>query len=117
MPNPMTVKGAESLREELAHRKGALRQEIAEAIAEARAHGDLKENAEYHAAREQHGSNEGRITEVEAKLSSAQVIDVTRSTPTAKWCLAPRWTWPTPTPARSCATRSSVRMRPTSRPA
>ena len=52
MPNPMTVKGAESLREELAYRKGILRQEIAEAIAE-RAHGDLKENAEYHAAREQ----------------------------------------------------------------
>ena len=75
MPNPMTVKGAESLREELAHRKGALRQEIAEAIAEARAHGDLKENAEYHAAREQQSFNEGRAQEIEARLADAQIID------------------------------------------
>ena len=51
MPIPMTIEGAESLREEVAHRKSALRQEITQAIAEARAHGDLKENAEYHAAR------------------------------------------------------------------
>ena len=65
MPNPMTVKGAEDLREEVAHRKGTLRQEISEAIAEARAHGDLKENAEYHAAREQQS-----LTRVEFKKSS-----------------------------------------------
>ena len=84
MPNPMTVKGAESLREELAHRKGALRQEIAEAIAEARAHGDLKENAEYHAAREQQSFAEGRIKELEYKLSNAQVIDIVTLTPTGR---------------------------------
>ena len=78
MPNPMTVKGAESLREELAYRKGPLRQEIAEAIAEARAHGDLKENAEYHAAREQQSFNEGRAQEIEARLADAQIIDVSK---------------------------------------
>ena len=76
MPIPMTVEGAESLREELQHRKGALRQEITQAIAEAREHGDLKENAEYHAAREQQGFNEGRIQEIEGKLADAQVIDI-----------------------------------------
>ena len=84
MPNPMTVKGAESLREELAHRKGALRQEIAEAIAEARAHGDLKENAEYHAAREQQSFNEGRAQEIEARLADAQIIYVTKIEATGK---------------------------------
>ena len=84
MPNPMTVKGAESLREELAHRKGALRQEIAEAIAEARAHGDLKENAEYHAAHEQQSFNEGRAQEIEARLADAQIIDVTKIEATGK---------------------------------
>jgi transcription elongation factor GreA len=84
MPNPMTVNGAESLREELAHRKGALRQEITEAIAEARAHGDLKENAEYHAAREQQSFNEGRIQEIESRLADAQIIDVSKIAPTGK---------------------------------
>ena len=59
MPIPMTVEGAESLREELQHRKSVLRQEITQAIAEAREHGDLKENAEYHAAREEQGFVEG----------------------------------------------------------
>lgn len=78
MPNPMTVSGAESLREELAHRKGTLRQEISEAIAEARAHGDLKENAEYHAAREQQSFNEGRIQEIESRLADAQIIDISK---------------------------------------
>lgn len=75
---PMTVAGERKLREELAHRKNALRPQITEAIAEARAHGDLKENAEYHAAREQQSFNEGRIKEIEAKLASAEVIDVTK---------------------------------------
>jgi len=74
----MTVEGEKKLREELASRKGELRQEIIKAIAEARAHGDLKENAEYHAAREQQSFNEGRILEIESKLADAQVIDISR---------------------------------------
>lgn len=73
----MTLRGAEALREELRHRKGELRPKIIAAIDEARSHGDLRENAEYHAAREQHGFNEGRISEIEAKLSDAQIVDVT----------------------------------------
>ena len=72
----MTLEGEKKLREELAYRKGELRQEIIKAIAEARAHGDLKENAEYHAAREQQSFNEGRILEIEGKLADAQVIDI-----------------------------------------
>ena len=75
---PMTVRGAEKLREELEYLKSDLRPKIIEAIAEARAHGDLKENAEYHAAREQQGFCEGRIQDIEGKLSKAQVIDVTK---------------------------------------
>lgn len=75
---PMTVLGADKLREELEYLKGVRRPEIIAAIAEAREHGDLKENAEYHAAREQQGFCEGRIQEIEAKLSNAQVIDVTK---------------------------------------
>lgn len=73
---PMTIIGAEKLREELTRLKQVDRPRVINAIAEARAHGDLKENAEYHAAREQQGFIEGRIREVEAKLSMAQVIDV-----------------------------------------
>jgi transcription elongation factor GreA len=75
---PMTVAGAEKLREELNRLKHTERPKIINAIAEARAHGDLKENAEYHAAREQQGFIEGRIMEIEAKLSVAHVIDVTQ---------------------------------------
>lgn len=74
---PMTVVGAERLREELRRLKSEDRPKVILAIAEARAHGDLKENAEYHAAREQQSFIEGRIQEIEGKLSSAQVIDVT----------------------------------------
>ena len=81
MPSPMTVEGEKKLREELAYRKGELRQEIIKAISEARAHGDLKENAEYHAAREQQSFNEGRILEIEGKLGNAQVIDISKVTP------------------------------------
>lgn len=84
MPIPMTVKGAEALREELQHRKFELRPQITQAIAEAREHGDLKENAEYHAAREQQSFNEGRVQDIEGKLADAQIIDVTRITPTGK---------------------------------
>lgn len=75
---PMTVKGADMLREELTRLKQVDRPRIINAIAEARAHGDLKENAEYHAAREQQSFAEGRILEIESKLSSAHVIDVTK---------------------------------------
>lgn len=74
---PMTARGAEKLREELNHLKTVMRPQIIQAIAEARAHGDLKENAEYHAAREQQGFIEGRIKEIESKLAHAQIIDVT----------------------------------------
>ncbi|MCK9385616.1 MAG: transcription elongation factor GreA [Nevskia sp.] len=72
---PMTLRGAEALREELRVRKSELRPKIIASVEEARAHGDLKENAEYHAAREEHGFNEGRIGEIEAKLSNAQIVD------------------------------------------
>jgi transcription elongation factor GreA len=74
----MTVEGERKLREELAHLKKVERPRIIAAIAEAREHGDLKENAEYHAAREQQSFAEGRIKEIEAKLSQAQVIDISQ---------------------------------------
>lgn len=74
---PMTPFGAESLRAELKNLKSTERPQVIAAIAEARAHGDLKENAEYHAAKEQQGFIEGRIKNIEGKLSNAQVIDVT----------------------------------------
>lgn len=77
-PIPMTVRGAKLLREELEFLKNVRRPEIIQAIAEAREHGDLKENAEYHAAREQQGFCEGRIQEIEGKLANCQVIDVTK---------------------------------------
>jgi transcription elongation factor GreA len=73
---PMTIKGAQRLRAELEQLKSVQRPAVISAIAEARAHGDLKENAEYHAAREQQGFIEGRIKQLEAELSHAQIIDV-----------------------------------------
>ncbi|OIQ47592.1 MAG: transcription elongation factor GreA [Gammaproteobacteria bacterium MedPE] len=75
---PMTERGAVALREELEQLKTVERPRIVNDIAEAREHGDLKENAEYHAAREEQGFCEGRIQEIEGKLSNAQVIDVTK---------------------------------------
>lgn len=75
---PLTLRGAEKLREELNHLKTVMRPRITEAIAEARAHGDLKENAEYHAAREQQSFTEGRIKDIEGKLANCQIIDVTQ---------------------------------------
>ncbi|MEX0430826.1 transcription elongation factor GreA [Spiribacter insolitus] len=81
---PLTVRGAEQLRDELNRLKTEDRPRVINAIAEARAHGDLKENAEYHAAREQQGFIEGRIAEIESKLSNAQVIDVTTLPATGK---------------------------------
>jgi transcription elongation factor GreA len=79
--SPMTIKGAQRLREELEQLKSVQRPRVIEAIAEARAHGDLKENAEYHAAREQQGFIEGRIKELEGALSYAEVIDTARLNP------------------------------------
>ena len=79
---PLTARGAEKLREELKELKNVARPKVIEAIAEA--HGDLKENAEYHAAREQQSFIEGRIAEINAKLGNAQVIDVTTMPATGK---------------------------------
>ena len=84
MTTPMTVEGAAKLREELTHLKRVVRPSVTRSIAEAREHGDLRENAEYHAAKEQQGFTEGRIQEIEAKLSDAQVIDITKISPSGK---------------------------------
>jgi len=73
---PLTKKGAQSLKDELDELKNVKRPRITEAIADARAHGDLKENAEYHAAREEQGLVEARVRDIESKLSNAQIIDV-----------------------------------------
>jgi transcription elongation factor GreA len=81
---PMTARGAEALRSELKRLKSQDRPNVIKAIAEARGHGDLSENAEYHAAREQQGFIEGRIGEIEAKLSNAEVIDPAQLTNTGR---------------------------------
>lgn len=81
---PMTVGGAERLRAELNELKAVQRPRIVQAIAEARAHGDLKENAEYHAAREQQSFCEGRIKEIEGKLADSEIIDVRNIPPSGK---------------------------------
>jgi len=75
---PITINGLEKLKDELILLKEKKRPEIVEAISEARSHGDLKENAEYHAAKEQQSHNEGRIQEIEDKIARANVIDVTK---------------------------------------
>lgn len=82
--HPITQRGADKLREEVRRLKSQDRPRIVRAIADARAHGDLKENAEYHAAKEEQGFTEGRIREIEAKLSMAEIIDVTRFGATGK---------------------------------
>ena len=84
MATPMTVEGAERLREELANLKNVVRPAISKAIGEAREHGDLRENAEYHAAKERQGFTEARIRDIEGKLGDAQVIDVTKIKPMGK---------------------------------
>jgi len=81
---PLTRRGAERLRDELKRLKMVDRPRVIRAIAEARAHGDLKENAEYHAAKDQQGFIEARIRDIESKLSHAHVIDVSKLTPTGK---------------------------------
>lgn len=82
--NPMTARGAELLRAELKRLKSEDRPNVIKAIAEARSHGDLSENAEYHAAREQQGFIEGRIAELESKLSTADIINVAQLTNNGK---------------------------------
>lgn len=81
---PITVEGASLLREELKKLKTEDRPRITKAIAEARAHGDLKENAEYHAAKEEQGMSEARVRDIEAKLSNAQIIDIKTMKPSDK---------------------------------
>lgn len=81
---PMTIEGEKTLRKELAQLKGVERPSISQAIAEARELGDLKENAEYHAAREQQSFVEARIVDIEAKLSHAQIIDISTITNTGR---------------------------------
>lgn len=78
MRAPITLKGAQRLREELDHLKSVKRPKVIAAIAEAREHGDLKENAEYHAAREEQGFIEGRIKQLEGELSHAEIIDISK---------------------------------------
>jgi transcription elongation factor GreA len=80
----LTARGAEQLREELKQLKTIERPKVTQAIATARAHGDLKENAEYHAAKEQQGLMEARIRDIEAKLANAQIIDVTQLSPSGR---------------------------------
>ncbi len=84
MANPMTQEGAAALRAELRYRKTELRHDISRAIGVAREHGDLRENAEYHAAKEQQGFNEGRIAEIEGRLADARIIDITSIPPQGK---------------------------------
>jgi len=81
---PMTLRGAERLRQELKQLKSEARPNVIKAIAEARAHGDLSENAEYHAAREQQSFIEGRINDIENRLSNCEIIDVTRLNATGR---------------------------------
>ena len=82
--SPMTLRGAELLRSELKRLKSEERPRVIKAIAEARSHGDLSENAEYHAAREQQGFIEGRIMEIETRLAAAEIIDVSKLAPTGR---------------------------------
>jgi len=82
--SPMTLRGAELLRAELKRLKSEERPRVIKAIAEARSHGDLSENAEYHAAREQQGFIEGRIMEIETRLAAAEIIDVSKLAPTGR---------------------------------
>jgi transcription elongation factor GreA len=109
---PMTVQGERALREELERLKKVERPRISQAIAEAREHGDLKENAEYHAAREQQSFAEGRIMDIEGKLSHAQVIDVSTIPPTGKVIFGVTVTCSTSRPTKRSPTASSATTKP-----
>lgn len=109
---PLTVKGAEKLRAELDELKNVKRPQIIEAIATARAHGDLKENAEYHAAREQQSFAEGRIKEIEGKLSNAEVIDVTKVNANGRVVFGTTVVLQMKIVAMKLHTKSLVRMKP-----
>jgi transcription elongation factor GreA len=102
---PITKRGAEKLKAELHELKTVQRPWVINAIAEARAQGDLSENAEYDAAKDRQGFIEGRIQEIEGKLSAAQIIDPARWTPAARWCLAP------PSSSKRKARASKVRYQ------
>ncbi len=114
---PMTQRGAEALRAELKRLKSEARPHVIKAITEARGHGDLAENAEYHAAREQQGFIEGRIKDIEHKLANAEVIDPAQLPTAAEWCSGPRSSSRTRPMARVSSTRWSGRTRRTSAPA
>ena len=109
----MTVKGAEALRDELNELKSVARPKITAAIAEAREHGDLKENAEYHAAREQQSFCEGRIKEIEGKLADAEIIDVSKIEPSGRVIFGTTVTLYNLETEESVTYRLLVRMRPT----
>jgi len=111
---PLTVVGAEKLRVELQHLKSVERPAVIQAIAEARAQGDLSENAEYDAAKEKQGFIEGRIADLEGKLSNAQIIDPPRWMRMAASFSAPRSNWKTSNRAIPSRIRSSATTRPTS---
>ena len=104
---PLTARGAAQLREELRRLKIEERPKVTAAIATARAHGDLKENAEYHAAKEQQGLMEARIRDIEAKLSNAQIIDVTAVNAGGKVVFGATVRGLVPVPVENCATGAS----------
>jgi transcription elongation factor GreA len=112
MSVPLTVAGAEKLKQELHRLKTVDRPSVIAAIAEARSHGDLSENAEYDAAKERQGFVEGRIQEIEGKLANALVIDPKRSTPKGAWCSVQPSISKMSRRASRSATRSSATTRP-----
>src|SRR5215475_234913 len=114
---PMTSRGAEALRAELKKLKTEARPNVIKAIAEARGHGDLSENAEYHAAREQQGFIEGRISELESKLSTAEIIDPSRMAGTGKIVFGCSVELENQDDGGAVTYQSSVRTRRTSAPA
>jgi len=111
---PMTVRGAKALEEEHAHLTKVVRPKLSQDIGTARELGDLKENAEYHAAREQQGMVEARIRDIEGRMQNAVIIDVTTIPHTGKVISAPRWKSPMSKPTKAWCTTSSVKTKLTS---